>query len=259
MQILLVEDDEINRLVALSILQNGGHQVEVAENGLQALEAVEARAFDVILMDRHMPEMGGLEATRRIRAMEGLNATLPVIGVTAAVDERDAAACLEAGMDDVITKPIDPAALAEVLARFGGGGSRRPAARQAPPGVVPESPLRESAAAVFDVATLAALRDDYGDEMASRLIAEFRQFSTETGDRLRAAAKNNDIEIVERSAHDLKSNARTLGLQRLSDHCRGIELACKEGRLEDARRGIDHIDALLAEALGALERDTRMK
>lgn len=248
MHILLVEDDEINRLIIGGILEKHGHRVEVAENGVQAVAAVAAKAFDVILMDRQMPEMGGLEATRRIRAMAGRNATLPVVGVTAAGNDQEIAACLDAGMNDVVTKPIDPADLVQALAPFTPGVAPVAHAR-----AVSDAPPSESVDVVFDETRLTGLRNDYGEETANQLIADFRRISVETAGRLRIAAENKDFDALERSAHDLKSNAHTMGLQRLSAHCRSIELACPEGRFEDALLEAARIDGLLAEGLGALE------
>ena len=122
LQILLVEDNEINQRVAVGLLRNQGHAVDLAVNGVEALEAVARRQYDVVLMDRHMPEMNGIEATARIREMDGLTASIPIIGITAAVNSEEIAACLEAGMNDVIPKPIDPFMLAKALARTHHGG-----------------------------------------------------------------------------------------------------------------------------------------
>jgi CheY-like chemotaxis protein len=108
-RILLVEDNEINRQVAKEILAGAGFVVELAGNGLEAIERVSdtATPFDALLMDIQMPVMDGFEATRNIR--EGLqNGILPIIAMTAHVMESDRQSCFQAGMNDYVPKPIDP-------------------------------------------------------------------------------------------------------------------------------------------------------
>ena len=114
-RVLLVDDDLVNRTIATAMLQNGGHTVDVAEDGLQALERATAAPYDVILMDVQMPHMDGLEAARRIRALSGHEHT-PIIAITANAFDQDRQACLDAGMNDFVPKPIVPERLDEVLA-----------------------------------------------------------------------------------------------------------------------------------------------
>ena len=116
-RVLLVEDDPVNRTVATAMLQNLGYSVAVAEDGVQAVERAAAGDFDVILMDVQMPHIDGLEATRRIRAMPG-HAHTPIIAITANAFDQDRDACIKAGMNDFVAKPIAPERLGEVLARW---------------------------------------------------------------------------------------------------------------------------------------------
>jgi len=113
--ILLVEDEPINREISLNLLEDVGLIVDVAEDGSEAVELVEKLDYDVILMDMQMPRMDGLEATRRIRAM---NKTMPIIAMTANAFSEDRMRCLEAGMDDFITKPVDPDTLFDILLKW---------------------------------------------------------------------------------------------------------------------------------------------
>ncbi|MGE5505442.1 MAG: ATP-binding protein, partial [Actinomycetota bacterium] len=117
--VLLAEDNPVNRKVAVALLERAGHQVVAVENGVQAVDAVRRARFDAVLMDVHMPEMDGFEATRRIRALRGPAARTPVIAMTANVLAGDERRCLAAGMDDYIGKPFKPAALLAKLAEWG--------------------------------------------------------------------------------------------------------------------------------------------
>jgi PAS domain S-box-containing protein len=114
--ILLVEDNLINQKLGLRILENSGHKADLAENGLEALAAVKKDSYDLILMDVQMPEMDGFQATRKIRKMEEkTGAHIPIIAMTAHAMRGDRERCLEAGMDDYISKPIKPEELLRII------------------------------------------------------------------------------------------------------------------------------------------------
>ncbi|HUF38752.1 MAG TPA: response regulator, partial [Anaerolineales bacterium] len=126
LQILLAEDNAVNQKVAARLLERMGYRADVAANGVEALEAVTRQAYDVVLMDVQMPEMDGLEATRRIRALDpkGLNDDQPhIIAMTANATEADRQACFEAGMDDYISKPVRIEELMRALAAVQPAGS----------------------------------------------------------------------------------------------------------------------------------------
>lgn len=118
--LLLVEDFEANILVATAMLENFGYKVTVAQNGLEAVEILKTRTFDLILMDVQMPIMDGYKATHIIREEEGLKALAytPIIGMTAHAMAGDKERCIRAGMDDYISKPFDPAALIEKIGKY---------------------------------------------------------------------------------------------------------------------------------------------
>ena len=115
LRILLAEDNEINQLFAATLLSQAGHRVEVASSGLQALAALEKSDFDLVLMDVQMPEMDGLEATRRIREIDGPAASVPIIAMTANAVKGDRERCLMAGMSDYVSKPVDRVQLFEKI------------------------------------------------------------------------------------------------------------------------------------------------
>jgi len=115
-RVLLVDDDEFNREIGIILLQDLGLLVEEAKNGIEAVEMAAANTYDLILMDMQMPRMDGLEATRAIRATP-TGGSIAIIAMTANAFEEDRKRCLAAGMNDFVTKPVDPLKLQEALAR----------------------------------------------------------------------------------------------------------------------------------------------
>jgi two-component system, sensor histidine kinase and response regulator len=118
--VLLAEDNNTNRLVVTHLLERLGHRVDAVADGREALEAVQARPYDLVVMDMMMPEMDGLAATRAIRALPGPAGRLPIIGLTANIDNAAAEACLAAGMDLHEAKPIAAPRLAAAIAALAG-------------------------------------------------------------------------------------------------------------------------------------------
>ena len=112
---LVAEDDVVNQKVAVGLLEGRGYRVEVVADGRQALEALTSRDYAVVLMDCHMPEMDGYEATREIRRREGGGHHTPVIAMTTSTVEPDRERCLSAGMDDYLSKPLEPVHVNAVL------------------------------------------------------------------------------------------------------------------------------------------------
>lgn len=118
-RVLLAEDNQINAVLATTIIRRAGHRVDVAPNGLAAVEAAKSGEYDIILMDMHMPEMDGLEATRRIRRLDGPMRKSPIIALTANAMASDRQKCIAAGMDDFLSKPFEPADLTGILMKWG--------------------------------------------------------------------------------------------------------------------------------------------
>jgi len=116
--VLLAEDNEINSMLARTILEQVGLTVTCTFNGAQAVEAFAANPFDIVLMDMHMPEVDGIEATRRIRQSEPPGRRTPIIAMTANAMQRDRDACQEAGMDDFVSKPINVQLFLTVVDRW---------------------------------------------------------------------------------------------------------------------------------------------
>ena len=118
LEVLVADDNDVNRRLMQILLERAGHRPTIVCNGLEAVQALEERPFDVVLMDVLMPTMDGLEATRRIRALKDpARAATPIIAVTANAIRGDAASCFAAGMDGYVTKPITMASLSEAMSR----------------------------------------------------------------------------------------------------------------------------------------------
>ncbi len=124
LRILIVEDNQVNLLLATTILTKAGHRTDGANNGLEALSAIRSRPYDLILMDMMMPEMDGLDATRAIRKLRGSRSETPIIAMTANAMKGDREKCLQAGMNDYLSKPIDKAKLFEKIEHWCGDSDR---------------------------------------------------------------------------------------------------------------------------------------
>jgi PAS domain S-box-containing protein len=234
MRILVVEDNAVNQQLALLLLQKVGYRADVAANGVEALEALQRQPYDVVLMDVEMPEMDGLEATRQIRRMAIVEPRPRIIAVTAKALQGERELCLQAGMDDYLTKPIHLHELIEALRR-GEGSTEAPAAPAVDPDV-----LRRF------VASLGAR----GAESAVSLIDTFLDHAGAQLASLRQSLQLHDAEDTQREAHTLKSNAAVFGAASLEAMCRELEGAAEADALD---RGADLVPRIASE----LERVTR--
>jgi CheY-like chemotaxis protein len=123
-RVLLAEDNQINAVLATTIVKRAGHHVDVAPNGAEALDALKRDEYDLVFMDMHMPEMDGLEATRMIRALSGPKSRVPIVALTANAMGSEERKCLNAGMDDFLSKPFEPADLIAMLDKWAGRESQ---------------------------------------------------------------------------------------------------------------------------------------
>ncbi|MFO0960033.1 MAG: PAS domain S-box protein [Isosphaeraceae bacterium] len=242
LDVLLAEDNEVNRKVALRMLEGWGCRVTTAHDGREAVQASAGKAFDVILMDLQMPEMDGLEAVAAIRDREarpGAAPRVPIIALTAHALEEDRRLCLLAGCDDYLRKPFRPRELHEALARHGS----KPREAPAPPPIADETP---GALAVFRRDILAELCAD--DPAGEREILEaVRREVPALLARLRRGMDDCDAERVRRAAHALKGNCLTIGGCELGEISRKIEALGRAGDLPS-------VGPLMGEALDAWER-----
>jgi len=165
LRILLAEDNQVNQLLTVAILEKAGHRVDIAGNGIEAVEAVLNRPYDIVLMDIQMPEMDGIQATRRIRALPDGKGRIPIIAITANAMRGDRERLLQAGMNDYVAKPIDRTHLFEVIRRWSGGhGSFGGSAdAEAEPAAANGNPAAEAALSNM-IESLSALRRTGSDD-----------------------------------------------------------------------------------------------
>ena len=242
--ILVVEDVEVNRRLLCSMLERSGYRVDECADGLEALEAIAGRDYDLVLMDVSMPRMDGLATTRCIRELGGSGARLPIIALTAHAMRGDRETCLAAGMDDYLTKPVTSQQLLQALERWG------VAARSAQQEDTNMSETQQEAAALVDRAALEQLGRDTDPAMVPELLAVFVADARERLAGIETAIGRADGTTVQNQAHTLGSSAGTFGLPALHQLAR----ACEEAfRLDDAERGMALGRQLLAAAPAALE------
>lgn len=217
LQVLLAEDNEFNQQLAVTLLARAGVEVSLACDGAEAVQTVQPGRFDAVLMDIQMPNMDGLEATRRIRSNPAL-AGLPIIAMTANAMAGDREQYLAAGMNDYIAKPIRQYALYATLARW--------TQRDIPTAILAAADERQApgAAPALDPAKAIAR---IGDEIYLNLLARFIPDQGTTTQAIRDALAAGDIKKAERLAHTLKGTAATIGANPLAESMRQLESAIR--------------------------------
>jgi two-component system, sensor histidine kinase and response regulator len=231
LRILLAEDSAVSQKLVVELLARYGHTVCVAENGREALAALRREAFDLVLMDVQMPEMDGLEATAAIRAREAqTGGRVPIIAMTAHAMRGDRERCLEAGMDDYISKPIHIRDLLGAIERS--APLRRPAP-EAATATPPDAAGSGEAGRAIDLE--AALRTVRGDRALLAELAEtFLEEAPPLLEAIRRAVEQADFEALRKAAHTLKSSLRYVGGDTAADWSERVEQAARRADLAAA-------------------------
>jgi CheY-like chemotaxis protein/HPt (histidine-containing phosphotransfer) domain-containing protein len=239
LNILLAEDNVINQRVAIGTLQRRGHMVRPVNNGKEALAALASERFDLVLMDVQMPEMDGLEAAAAIRKNEEeTGAHIPIIAMTAHAMKGDRERCLESGMDDYLTKPVEPKALHAILERWG-ATTNDDAAQTAHEGAgtPPFAGELRVPADVFDMAGLRARLEDDLD-----LVAEMIELCLSSSPLLvkevELAVASSDGARLMSAAHTLKGSLSNMCAKRSAEAALQLELIAKSGDFAGAGQSL---------------------
>ncbi|MEN3111559.1 response regulator [Uliginosibacterium paludis] len=232
-RLLLVEDNELNQEVACGLLRDAGFEVDVAANGLLALEALRKSTYDLVFMDMQMPVMDGTTAAVEVRRIPGLS-DIPIVAMTANAMQADRDRCIDAGMDDFLTKPIEPGELQAALLRWIKPRRRAEKAAAAGPtslSAVPAMPLPDAIAGLDVAAGLHYVMDKR--ELYRTLLDGFVEEHGRFGEQFRAAVASGEPGAAERLAHTLKGAAGTLGAGEIRRLAAALE-DCLRGRADDA-------------------------
>ncbi|MGE0717163.1 MAG: ATP-binding protein [Alphaproteobacteria bacterium] len=243
LSVLIAEDNPINQQVAAMILRRLGHRPEVVGNGREAVTAAATRRYDVVLMDLQMPEMDGFSAAREIRRLPPPHGTVPIVAATAMAAPEDREACIAAGMNGVLVKPITRDAIARSIADALGD----------------EPPPVSARGGTYDGATLnRRVLDDLeatlGPEATHRQIGRFLEELPPMLERVRERLEADDREGLGRAAHDAAGGLGTFGLERAAEIAAEIEMRCRSGDHAGARHAAQRLLETTPSALAALRR-----
>ncbi|MBR9976861.1 MAG: response regulator [Bacteroidetes bacterium] len=221
LRMLIAEDNLINQKLIVRVLQQLGYRADVAANGLEVLDALRRQSYDMIFMDIQMPEMDGLEAAKHIRDDMPVDRQPLIIAVTANVTKEDRARCLDAGMQDYITKPIRLDVVQETILRLGKGSKRER---------TPGSEKQEGEVLLNreTIETLHSLAEGGQESIFAEMLSILEVQTPDLIERMSEAAKAGDRELAQRSAHTLKGSALNLGAESLAEICQRMENAAEQ-------------------------------
>ena len=247
-RLLIAEDNRINQIVFVRTMEKQGIVPEVVENGREAVDAVFARPYDLVFMDMRMPVMDGLDATREIRRREAeTGGHVPIVALTANAMKEDRETCLDSGMDEYLSKPVQVDRILEMIDRFtsdaprdGRASDDRAAERRDGAGTSPTKRAPDDGLAD-------AIRSRLGGDadLIRDLVGIFTEDAPETLRALEGAVNAGDADRVGELAHSLKGSAGNLGFAALADAMLHIERLCKAGDLTDAGAAVREARELL--------------
>lgn len=237
LKVLLAEDDDIGRKVALMMLESLGYRADSVLNGLEAVEAVTKTRYDVVLMDLQMPGLDGLEATRRIRKMP-LPVQPTIIAMTARASTEDRDLCIAAGMDQYLTKPIRKETLHRALLHVVSADG---------------TDVSWTEVDCVDSNRVAVLLRTGGRDLVDELIRLYFEEMPSRLDRVREAAESGDADTVRTVAHSIKGSSSNLGLPGVAMASADLEEAGRKGDLENTDAVIHSVETAFEDARKALE------
>jgi PAS domain S-box-containing protein len=244
LRILIAEDNAINQKVVQRLLQKFGYRSDIVSNGLEALDALKRRGYDLILMDLHMPEMDGLQAASEIQQMFAAGRGPRIVAMTANVLKRDRDACHEAGMQDFLAKPINLDHLYRILSNVNTGSEQ-------------DIPVNSVDGSVdIDFERLQMVRDTPNEDEGNLLAWVIDSFIADSEERLpgmRDAVENSDWDRLAEEAHRFYSSSSNLGLVKISNICIEMELEAANPEVNKIKL-LDQLDEAYARVLPELER-----
>lgn len=252
--VLLAEDNAVNQVVAQGMLEEMGCEVDVVENGVEAIAAFTQHPYDLILMDCHMPDKDGFQATADIREYEQRehpDHRIPIIALTASALEGDREHCLSAGMDDYISKPFAREQLGEVLSRWLSPDNSNPGRTEPEIGRTiqhesSEADHTEDEVDILDQSLLdqiRSLQQEGQPDLLREVAALYLKDSPALLATIKEALVQGDANAIRQAAHTLKSSSANLGATKLAHICQELENLGREQRLEDGASLVQEIDS----------------
>jgi CheY-like chemotaxis protein/HPt (histidine-containing phosphotransfer) domain-containing protein len=250
-KVLVAEDVELNQYLARHILESWDFEVTIVSNGREAVEQLQVESFDCILMDVQMPEMDGMEATRRIRELpDPVKANIPIIALTANALKGDSERYLAAGMNDYLAKPFDEPRLFRVISRN---------LTELTPSVNAEKniPFKNNTSMLpeklYDLSMVQSVSG--GDEgFIKKMVALFIETVPQNLDELNKAVQGENWDLVAKTAHKLKSTVDSMGIKSIKQEIRTVEANAKQKiQVEEIPTLVEKIGLVIHETIGQLQ------
>jgi PAS domain S-box-containing protein len=264
LRVLVAEDNKINQAIARETLTNAGHRVDVVENGFAALAAVQNAAYDVILMDVHMPEMDGLTATGKIRELPGPQSDIPVIALTADAMVGDREKFMDAGMNEYISKPFDTAELFSTIERLVDAAGTADSQTIGPVINIPATSQHARTAQhaqasqpshVLDSDIVGPLRTKKPD-LWNKLVRLYLESTPKSLAALSDAIADDRPNDARMAAHTMKSSSANMGALRFAELCSAMEIAAEGPKITPCRDLLADIESEYEAVSAALAQET---
>jgi two-component system sensor histidine kinase/response regulator len=259
--ILLAEDNLINQTLAIKLLEKRGHRVTLASNGIEAVEAFKKGDFDLIIMDIQMPEMDGFEATRAIRKLEAGDPQqspianhqssiqgIPIVAMTAHAMKGDREKCIDAGMDDYVSKPIKPEAFYSVIDKV----ARKSQKEKEQKRTQPSESSRTFSPKTFDLSgAMETVLDD--QDFFREIAGMFIESCSDHIAKIKEGIAGKDGGILEREAHSLKGAVGNFSAKEVYEAAYRLEKLGKEGEMATAEEGLSDLERALNEFVSEMK------